>query len=191
MKNLRQIVVIVAAVLLLAGVVIAWLLRSAEPVPSVAVPLARSIEPATPQPPAGQARPVQANAGQPGAVQGGADGGEATPEFVTEPVTEPDVDEKAVTPSAETINAVREIRKPADGEGQVTKHPDGSASVNLGNRYLSVPVATVGKDGKVNVEYHGEKYVQPEAQQPEVQQSEVQQPEAQQPEVQKNETHQP
>lgn len=182
MKNIPQVGVIVAVILVLAGAAIVWLFRpSATPSAPAAVPQARSLEPATPQPPVGQVRPVQANPGQPTAVQGGADDSEATPEFVTEPVTEPAADEQAVTPSAETIQAIRDIKKPVEGEGQVTEYPDGSTKVNLGNRYQSVPVATVGKDGKVHVDYHGEKYLQPE----------VQQPEVQQPEVKKTETHQP
>lgn len=66
----------------------------------------------------------------------------------------------AARPSPESIQAIRELKKPAEGEGQVTEHPDGSASIKLGNRYRSVPVATIGEDGKVHVDYHGEKYLQ-------------------------------
>lgn len=63
-------------------------------------------------------------------------------------------------PSPAVVKAIAEAKRPAPGEGAVTTYPDGSQSINLGNRYLSAPVATVGKDGKVHVDYHGEKYVQ-------------------------------
>jgi hypothetical protein len=71
-------------------------------------------------------------------------------------VSEP-YDEK---PSSKVIEAVREIKKTTPDEGTVTINPDGSEKLSLGNRYISVPVATVGKDGKVHVDYHGEKYGQ-------------------------------
>lgn len=175
MKNTRQVAVIVAVMLVLAGLVVAWVSRplSTAPSDSTVVPQARSIAPTPSRSPVAQADPARPDPAQ---ADPNSPDGEETPEFVTEPVTEPSADEQAVRPSAETINAVREIRKPAEGEGQVTEYPDGSASVNLGNRYQSVPVATVGKDGKVNVEYHGEKYLQPEVQQPEVKKTETHQP---------------
>lgn len=65
----------------------------------------------------------------------------------------------AVPLSPAVVHAIQAIRQPAEGEGQVTVHPDGSKELKLGNRYRSVPVATVGKDGKVHVDYHGEAHV--------------------------------
>ncbi len=76
-------------------------------------------------------------------------------------VSEPDSDSETPDsnkPSPEIVNAIREIKKPAPDEGKVTTLPDGSQTLNLGNRYLSVPVATRGKDGKLHVDYHGERY---------------------------------
>jgi len=61
-------------------------------------------------------------------------------------------------PSPEVVDAIREMKKPSADEGRVISHADGTREVNLGNRFISVPVATVGKDGKVHVDYHGEKY---------------------------------
>lgn len=66
----------------------------------------------------------------------------------------------AVKPSPETIQAIHELKETAEGEDQVTEHPDGSASIKLGNRFRSVPVATIDEDGQVHVDYHGEKYLQ-------------------------------
>jgi hypothetical protein len=71
-----------------------------------------------------------------------------------------DHDEQAEPPSQATIDAIREMKKPMPNEGQVTQNPDGSVKINLGNRFQSVPIATIGKDGKVHVDYHGEKYLQ-------------------------------
>ncbi len=71
-----------------------------------------------------------------------------------------DHDEQMEPPSQATIDAIREIKKPTPDEGQVTQNPDGSVKINLGNRFQSVPIATIGKDGKVHVDYHGEKYLQ-------------------------------
>lgn len=88
---------------------------------------------------------------------------------VTDPVATPvaesvedshDHDEQAVEPSQETINAIREIKKPTPDVGQVIQNPDGSVKAKIGNRFQSVPIATIGKDGKVHVDYHGEKYIQ-------------------------------
>jgi hypothetical protein len=70
----------------------------------------------------------------------------------------------AVKPSPAVIQAIREARKPVPGEGEVITNSDGSKKVNLGNRYMSAPVATIGKDGKVHVDYHGEKYAEDSAQ---------------------------
>jgi hypothetical protein len=182
MKNLRLLAVIV--VVILAGSVVCWLFWPVSPAsvePVVTLQPAPSL-PAAAQPPVAQISP--ANEVSP--VQSGSAEAEATPELVTEPVTESAADEhghdrdsQAVAPSAETINAIREIRKPVAGEGQVTQLPDGSSRLNLGNSARSVPVATIGKDGKVHVEYHGEKYLQePDA---EVKKTEVQKQETQQP----------
>lgn len=179
MNNPRQIAMGVA-VLLAVGLAVAWFNRQSVPAP-VAVPAAAAPEPLpsgalsnAPQPATAQAAPVAA-------VQASPDEGEATPEFVTEPVTEPaaedlhDHGEQDTKPSQATIDAIREIRKPAPNEGQVVENPDGSAKVELGNRFMSVPVATIGKDGKVQVDYHGEKYA-PEVQKTEEQKTGEQQP---------------
>ncbi|HSC76166.1 MAG TPA: hypothetical protein VLB90_08025 [Pseudomonadales bacterium] len=160
MKNLR-LGAVIAAMLLLAGILAGLLLKRSDSAPDEAAVVEPQSQPAQtmPQPvPAQQTSPPGVDS-----VPGSPDAGEETPEFVTEPVTEPDEeshDEQAVAPSAETINAIREMRKPVEGEGQVIQHADGSSEMKLGNRYQSVAVATIGKDGKVHVEYHGEKYVQ-------------------------------
>ena len=73
-----------------------------------------------------------------------------------------DHDEQIEPPSQATIDAIREMKKPTADEGQTIQYPDGSTEIKLGNRFQSVPVATVGKDGKVHVDYHGEKYLQDE-----------------------------
>ncbi|HNN86498.1 MAG TPA: hypothetical protein PKK14_03180 [Pseudomonadales bacterium] len=79
-------------------------------------------------------------------------------------VSEPDdesSDEAAVEkPSPKVIAVIREIKKPTPDEGKVTSNPDGSYKMSLGNRYMSVPVATRGQDGKVHVNYHGEKFTE-------------------------------
>ncbi|HNE26715.1 MAG TPA: hypothetical protein PLH12_06215 [Pseudomonadales bacterium] len=70
-------------------------------------------------------------------------------------------DEAAVEkPSPKVIAVIREIKKPTPDEGKVTSNPDGSYKMSLGNRYMSVPVATRGQDGKVHVNYHGEKFTE-------------------------------
>jgi len=51
------------------------------------------------------------------------------------------------------------MRKPAPGDGEQIKHADGSVEMKLGNRYSSIPVATIGPDGKVIIDYHGESHV--------------------------------
>ena len=66
-------------------------------------------------------------------------------------------------PAPETVEAIRKLREPTPTQGQVTTLPDGSKKLDLGNSAMSVPVATVGKDGKVHVDYHGEKYISPPA----------------------------
>jgi hypothetical protein len=176
MKSTRQMIFFIAIMLLLVVAMVVWFVKSAGYPPSVpaAVPDVSSVTPTNPE--------------QPGAVQSSTDDGEATPEFVAEPVSEAAVDEHkhehgdkdAVKPSAEIIQAIRDIKKPAEGEGQVTEYPDGSVGINLGNRYHSVPVATIGKDGKLHVDYHGEKYLQEDNQQeikkPDVQKIEVKNP---------------
>ena len=75
---------------------------------------------------------------------------------------EKDHDRSAIRPSQKVIDAIREAKKPTPDEGQVTVNPDGSEKLSLGNRYMSAPVATVDKDGKVHVDYHGEKYTEEE-----------------------------
>lgn len=69
-------------------------------------------------------------------------------------------DEQMEPPSPAIVDAIREMKKPTPDEGQMIQNPDGSMKLKLGNRLQSVPVATIGKDGKVHVDYHGEKYLQ-------------------------------
>jgi hypothetical protein len=103
-----------------------------------------------------------------------ADQAEAVPDVTNEGIeTEPAEEAQPVQPepgvhehdnpaaaaaplSPEVVEAIREIRKPEPGDGQVIEHSDGSAEMKAGNRFRSVPVATIGKDGKVQVDYHGE-----------------------------------
>jgi hypothetical protein len=164
MNNPRQIAMGVA-VLLAVGLAVAWFNRQSVPAP-VAVPAAAAPEPLPSGAVSNAPQPATAQAAPAAAVQASPDEGEATPEFVTEPVTEPAADglhdhgEQDTKPSQATIDAIREIRKPAPNEGQVITHPDGTVEANLGNRFRSVPVATIGKDGKVHVDYHGEKYLE-------------------------------
>lgn len=61
--------------------------------------------------------------------------------------------------SPAAIEAIREMRQPAPGEGQVIEHPDGTLEMSLDRRYRAVPVATLGEDGSVHVDYHGEAQV--------------------------------
>lgn len=82
----------------------------------------------------------------------------------SEPTDDDAAPNDAVKPSPAVIQAIREARKPVPGEGEVITNSDGSKKVNLGNRYMSAPVATIGKDGKVHVDYHGEKYAEDSAQ---------------------------
>lgn len=82
--------------------------------------------------------------------------------IVSEPDDESSDETAAEKPSPKVIAAIREIKKPTADEGKVTSMPDGSKKLSLGNRYMSVPVATRGKDGKVHVDYHGEHYAQDE-----------------------------
>jgi hypothetical protein len=88
-------------------------------------------------------------------------------------------DQETPKPSPEVVSAIREMKKPSSDEGRVINHADGTREVSLGNRFMSVPVATVGKDGKVHVDYHGEKYAtepKTETQQPESKNKETQAP---------------
>ena len=164
MNNPRQIAMGVA-VLLAVGLAVAWFNRQSVPAPA-ALPAAAAPEPLPSGAVSNAPQPATAQAAPATAVQVSPDEGEATPEFVTEPVTEPaaedlhDHGEQDTKPSQATIDAIREIRKPAPNEGQVITHPDGTVEANLGNRFRSVPVATIGKDGKVHVDYHGEKYLE-------------------------------
>jgi hypothetical protein len=176
MKNLRQISKILAILLIAAAVLglLAWrfLLPESE---LAAVP--KSAQTALPQP---AVITAQTSATQTSATQNSTVAVPVTP--VVAPVTEPVVaavaesatesaedlhdhdaqnqDEPMPPPSPEIINAIRDMKKPTPNEGQMIQNPDGSVKVNLGNRFQSVPIATIGKDGKVHVDYHGEKYVQ-------------------------------
>ncbi len=163
MKNLGQISWMLAILLTSAAVfgLIVWrfVLPESEP---VAPPV--STQPASPQPvvTTAQASAVQNSAAVAPVVAP-----------VTEPVAAPvaesakepaedlhDHDEQMEPPSQATIDAIREMKKPTPDEGKMTENPDGSVKVDLGNRFKSVPIATIGKDGKVHVDYHGEKYLQ-------------------------------
>jgi len=78
--------------------------------------------------------------------------------IVPEPDNDSGDDATVEKPSPQMIEAIREMKKPTSDEGKVTINPDGSQKLSLGNRYMSVPVATRGKDGTVHVNYHGERY---------------------------------
>ena len=114
MNNPRQIAMGVA-VLLAVGLAVAWFNRQSVPAP-VAVPAAAAPEPLPSGAVSNAPQPATAQAAPAAAVQVSPDEGEATPEFVTEPVTEPaaedlhDHGEQDTKPSQATIDAIREIR---------------------------------------------------------------------------------
>lgn len=154
MKNLWPIIGLVALVLL--AIIVAGRFRESSRQPDAVSerdPAMKRAE-AIASPGAVQGAAAQAVAGT-----GGQSQQPATAPVVGAVVNEHHHDDAGEKPSQETIDAIREIRKPVEGEGQVIQHADGAYEMKLGNRYQSVPVATVGKDGKVHVDYHGEKYV--------------------------------
>ena len=158
MKNLKQIAGVF--VILLIGVAVIGLIAWRFAVPESSAPQDGAL-----------LQPVVTTA-QTGAAQNSAAVAPVVAP-VTEPVAAPvaesakesaedlhDHDEQTEPPSQATIDAIREIKKPTPDEGQVIQNPDGSMKLKLGNRLQSVPIATIGKDGKVHVDYHGEKYLQ-------------------------------
>ena len=167
MKNIGQIsrmlAILLTSVAVLGLIFWRFVLPESEP---VALPV--STQPASPQP----VVTAQTSAAQNSAA--------AAPVVapVTEPVAAPvaesatesaedshghdeqNHDEQMEPPSPAIVDAIREMKKPTPDEGQMIQNPDGSMKLKLGNRLQSVPVATIGKDGKVHVDYHGEKYLQ-------------------------------
>lgn len=167
--NSKVVVPVIAVAIAAAVAAVAWF-RSAKPAADVAAGQpAASVAPAPPMAPFEPSEPVPepvpVEAAQPAAAAA-PESGEPSTAPATAPAAAADDghghDEEPGQLAPETIEAIREIRKPAPGEGEVTDMPDGSKRLNLGNRYMSVPVATVGPDGKVRVNYHGESLVPPE-----------------------------
>lgn len=169
--NSKVVVPVIALAIAAAVAAVAWIFSAkaptevAEPQPAVSVAPAPPMAPFEPSDPVPE--PVPAEAAQPAA--------DAAP-VPAEPALAPAVvpaapvaddghghDDEPGQLAPETIEAIREIRKPAEGDGEVIEHPDGTKEMKLGNRFRSVPVATVGPDGKVRVNYHGESMVPPEA----------------------------
>lgn len=159
---------------LAAAAAVGWYFFSQPLVVDVAgVPAKKAVAAVTPvtAQPAKAAVPVApaSSSSPPPAVLPSTDGAPATAPVVAEPEQQQaqpaedgehsHEDGQAPKLSPAVIEAIREIRKPAPGEGQVIEHPDGTLEMNLGHRYRSVPVATVDKDGKLHVDYHGEAQV--------------------------------